>query len=43
MGHRKGSDIDLTLKGAKLTDVNHLNLMGKIDDLLLPSHVDLSL
>jgi hypothetical protein len=42
-GASERSDIDLALKGAKLTDVDHFDLMGKIDDLLIRWHVDLSL
>ena len=41
--HRVGSDIDLTLKGCDLSTGWQMNLMGKIDDLLLPYEVDLSI
>jgi hypothetical protein len=41
--HRKASDVDLTLKGARLSHRDLLELMGTIDDLLLPWQVDLSL
>jgi predicted nucleotidyltransferase len=41
--HRKASDVDLTLKGARLRHGDLLELMGSIDDLLLPWQVDLSL
>jgi len=41
--HRPGSDIDLTLKGASLTTKGLVNLSCKIDDLLLPYEVDLSI
>jgi uncharacterized protein len=41
--HRKASDVDLTLKGARLRHRDLLELMGRIDDLLLPWQVDLSL
>jgi hypothetical protein len=35
--------VDLTLKGARLSHRDLLELMGTIDDLLLPWQVDLSL
>jgi len=41
--HREASDVDLTLKGARLSHRDLLELMGTIDDLLLPWQVDLSL
>ena len=41
--HRDASDVDLTLKGARLSHRDLLELMGAIDDLLLPWQVDLSL
>jgi predicted nucleotidyltransferase len=41
--HRPGSDIDLTLKGASLTTAGLMDLSSKIDDLLLPYEVDLSI
>jgi predicted nucleotidyltransferase len=40
---RPGSDIDLTLKGARLGHGELVRLMAAIDDLLLPWTVDLSL
>ena len=40
---KKGSDIDLTLKGKSL-DVPMLNELSiELDDLLLPYHIDLSI
>jgi predicted nucleotidyltransferase len=41
--HRPGSDIDLTLKGPGLTTGQLMDLSSKIDDLLLPYEVDLSI
>jgi len=41
--HRPGSDIDLTLKGTALTTGWLMDLAAKIDDLLLPYEVDLSI
>jgi predicted nucleotidyltransferase len=41
--HRRGSDIDLCIKGPQLSHAERLELMGTIDDLLLPWQVDLSL
>lgn len=41
--HRPGSDIDLTLKGEGLSMVQMIDLSSKIDDLLLPYEVDLSI
>jgi len=41
--HRPGSDIDLTLKGTALTTAQLMDLSAKIDDLLLPYEVDLSI
>ena len=41
--HRPGSDIDLTLKGNALTTGGVMDLSVKIDDLLLPYKVDLSI
>jgi len=41
--HRAGSDIDLTLKGAALTTRWLMEISVKIDDLLLPYEVDLSI
>jgi len=40
---RPGSDIDLTLKGTALTTRWLMDLSAKIDDLLLPYEVDLSI
>lgn len=41
--NRKSSDIDMTLKGDKLTYLQLALLDAKIDDLYLPYFVDLSL
>ncbi len=41
--HRRGSDIDLCIEGPQLSHADRLELMGTIDDLLLPWQVDLSL
>jgi len=41
--YRPGSDIDLTLKGTALTTGWLMDLAAKIDDLLLPYEVDLSI
>ncbi len=41
--YRPGSDIDLTLKGSGLTTGTLMALSAKIDDLLLPYEVDLSI
>ncbi len=41
--YRPGSDIDLTLKGEGLTTSFLMSLSVKIDDLLLPYEVDLSI
>ena len=41
--YRSGSDIDLTLKGHDLSTNWLMELAGKIDDLLLPYEVDLSI
>jgi predicted nucleotidyltransferase len=41
--HREGSDIDLVLKGDSLSFQDLLTLKWKLDDLLLPWHIDLSL
>ena len=41
--HRPGSDNDLTLKGTALTTAWLMDLSAKIDDLLLPYEVDLSI
>jgi predicted nucleotidyltransferase len=40
--HRPGSDIDLTIKGSALTTGWLMDLSSRIDDLLLPYEVDLS-
>ena len=40
---RPGSDIDLTLKGSALATAWLMDLASKIDDLLLPYEVDLSI
>ena len=42
-GYRNGSDIDLTLQGEDLDDRILLELMGELDDLLLPYTIDLSI
>ena len=41
--YKKGSDIDLTIIGDKLTFEDFLKIQTDIDDLLLPYKVDLSL
>jgi predicted nucleotidyltransferase len=41
--HRAGSDIDLTIKGTGLTTRWLMNIEAKVDDLLLPYEVDLSI
>jgi predicted nucleotidyltransferase len=41
--HRPGSDLDLTLKGDVLTTNQLMDISGRIDDLLLPYEVDLSI
>ncbi len=41
--YRQGSDVDLTLKGEGLTTNWLMSLSVKIDDLLLPYEVDLSI
>ncbi len=40
---KPGSDIDLTLKGAGLTEYLRGEIADKLDDLLLPYSIDLSL
>lgn len=40
---KTGSDIDLTLDAPTLTTSQLLSIQGKIDDLLLPYKVDLSI
>ncbi len=41
--HRAGSDIDLCLKGEKLTLPLLLKIGNELDDLLLPYKIDLSI
>jgi len=41
--HKPGSDIDLTLFGAELTDRLSSQIYWALDDLLLPYKIDLSL
>ena len=41
--YRAGSDIDLTIKGKNLTTNWLMDLSMKLDDLLLPYEVDLSI
>jgi predicted nucleotidyltransferase len=41
--YRNGSDIDLTLHGAALTNKTLMDLMVELDDLLLPHTIDLSI
>lgn len=41
--YKRGSDIDLTLKGTALTFRDLLRLMDAFDDLLLPYMIDLSI
>jgi predicted nucleotidyltransferase len=41
--HRKNSDIDFTLKGDHLTLDVMYQIEGKLDDLLLPYKIDLSI
>jgi predicted nucleotidyltransferase len=41
--HRPGSDIDLTLKGDRLSHQDLLDIELALDDLLLPWKIDLSL
>lgn len=41
--YRKGSDIDLTLMGEKLETTDLLRIENKLDDLLLPYKIDLSI
>lgn len=40
---KRGSDIDLTLFGPALTLNDLLRIENRIDDLLLPYHIDLSI
>lgn len=39
---RRGSDIDLTIKGRKISFLDFMRLENEIDDLMLPYTVDLS-
>lgn len=41
--YRPGSDIDLTLKGRDLTERQLVELSIRLDDLLLPYEIDLSI
>ena len=41
--YKRGSDIDLSLKGDALTYRDLLRLMDELDDLLLPYMIDLSI
>jgi predicted nucleotidyltransferase len=41
--YRRGSDIDLTIKGDSLTTGWLMGLAARIDDLLMPYEVDLSI
>lgn len=41
--YRDSSDIDLTLMGSQLTTQQLLDICSKVDDLLLPYEVDLSI
>ena len=41
--YRKGSDIDLTLTGKNLTISKQFSIAVKLDDLLLPHKIDLSI
>lgn len=41
--YRSNSDIDLTLKGEKITFSNLLRIENELDDLLLPYQIDLSI
>jgi len=41
--YRQGSDIDLTIKGDQLTPALLMEMENKLDDLLLPYKIDLSL
>ena len=42
-GYKTGSDIDLTLEGVDLTPDSRAKIALKLDDLLLPYEIDLSL
>ena len=41
--YRTGSDIDLTIDGAGVTENDRLEMDSRLDDLLLPNKIDLSL
>ena len=41
--YRNGSDIDLTIVGEELTHSQRLRIENKLDDLLLPYKIDISL
>lgn len=41
--YRPGSDIDLTIDGAGVTENERLEMESRLDDLLLPNTIDLSL
>ncbi len=41
--YKRGSDIDISLKGDKLTFSDLLKIEGELDDLLLPYKIDISL
>ena len=41
--YRNGSDLDLTIVGCKMTHSLELRIENKLDDLLLPYKIDLSL
>ena len=41
--YQNGSDIDLTLTGKNLTISKQFNIAAKLDDLLLPHKIDLSI
>lgn len=41
--YKSGSDIDISLKGEKLTFSDLLKIEGELDDLLLPYKIDISL
>ncbi|HEX5394260.1 MAG TPA: nucleotidyltransferase domain-containing protein [Rhodocyclaceae bacterium] len=40
--YRRGSDIDLTIKGRKIAFLDFMRLENEIDDLMLPYTVDIS-
>jgi len=41
--YRPGSDIDLTVDGSGVTENERLEMESRLDDLLLPNKIDLSL